>query len=83
MTETAESHLGKETKHAVVTVLACLKDPQRQPTKEAGVVEVTPAFEAASRNRSVRVKGGCRFTHPFCPLCTVSLNVEHAAAHSL
>ena len=57
MTETAGSHLRKEAKHAVVTVAACLKDPQRQSTKEAGVVEVTPAFEAASRTGSFRGEG--------------------------
>lgn len=36
MRETAESFLGKEVKHAVVTVPAYFNDSQRQATKDAG-----------------------------------------------
>eukprot|EP00919_Chromeraceae_sp_WS-2016_P046847 GHVR01111150.1.p1 GENE.GHVR01111150.1~~GHVR01111150.1.p1 ORF type:complete len:657 (+),score=184.48 GHVR01111150.1:79-2049(+) len=36
MKETAETYLGKEVKHAVVTVPAYFNDAQRQATKDAG-----------------------------------------------
>merc|ERR1711881_752176 len=36
MKETAENYLGKEVKHAVVTVPAYFSDAQRQSTKDAG-----------------------------------------------
>ena len=36
--ETAENYLGKEVKHAVVTVPAYFSDAQRQSTKDAGVI---------------------------------------------
>eukprot|EP00955_Chlamydomonas_euryale_P055121 356036-Chlamydomonas_euryale.AAC.7 len=38
MKETAEGFLGKEVKHAVVTVPAYFNDAQRQATKDAGVI---------------------------------------------
>merc|ERR1712188_158064 len=38
MKETAENYLGKEVKHAVVTVPAYFSDAQRQSTKDAGVI---------------------------------------------
>ena len=36
MKETAENYLGKEVKHAAVTVPAYFKDAQRQSAKDAG-----------------------------------------------
>merc|ERR1712093_879390 len=36
--ETAENYLGKEVKHAVITVPAYFNDAQRQSTKDAGVI---------------------------------------------
>jgi heat shock protein 5 len=38
MKEIAEAYLGKEVKHAVVTVPAYFNDAQRQATKDAGVI---------------------------------------------
>merc|ERR1719453_1435360 len=38
MRETAESYLGKEVKHAVITVPAYFNDAQRQATKDAGTI---------------------------------------------
>ena len=38
MKETAESFLGKEVNHAVVTVPAYFNDAQRQATKDAGTI---------------------------------------------
>ena len=38
MKETAESYLGKEVKHAVITVPAYFNDAQRQATKDAGTI---------------------------------------------
>ena len=38
MKEIAESYLGKEVKHAVVTVPAYFNDAQRQATKDAGII---------------------------------------------
>jgi len=38
MKETAENYLGKEIKHAVITVPAYFNDAQRQSTKDAGVI---------------------------------------------
>jgi len=38
MRETAENYLGKEVKHAVVTVPAYFNDKQRQATKDAGTI---------------------------------------------
>jgi len=38
MKETAESYLGEEVKHAVVTVPAYFNDAQRQATKDAGTI---------------------------------------------
>jgi len=38
MRETAEAYLGKEVKHAVVTVPAYFNDSQRQATKDAGTI---------------------------------------------
>ena len=38
MKETAENYLGKEVKHAVVTVPACFNDAQRQSAKDAGTI---------------------------------------------
>merc|ERR1711963_960620 len=38
MKETAEAYLGKAVKDAVVTVPAYFNDPQRQATKDAGVI---------------------------------------------
>ena len=38
MKEIAESYLGKEVKHAVVTVPAYFNDSQRQATKDAGTI---------------------------------------------
>jgi molecular chaperone DnaK (HSP70) len=38
MKETAESYLGEEVKHAVVTVPAYFTDAQRQATKDAGTI---------------------------------------------
>merc|ERR1712100_3963 len=38
MKETAEAYLGKEVKHAVITVPAYFNDAQRQSTKDAGVI---------------------------------------------
>merc|ERR1719450_1666426 len=38
MKETAENYLGKEVKHAVVTVPAYFNDQQRQSTKDAGAI---------------------------------------------
>ncbi|KAL7008426.1 Hsp70 ATPase ssc1 [Cystobasidiomycetes sp. EMM_F5] len=38
MKETAESYLGKNVKHAVVTVPAYFNDQQRQATKDAGTI---------------------------------------------
>merc|ERR1712166_698727 len=38
MKETAENYLGKEVKHAVVTVPAYFNDAQRQSTKDAGSI---------------------------------------------
>merc|ERR1740115_104432 len=38
MKETAENYLGKEVKHAVITVPAYFSDAQRQSTKDAGVI---------------------------------------------
>merc|ERR1712070_166304 len=38
MKDTAEAHLGKEVKNAVITVPAYFNDSQRQATKDAGVI---------------------------------------------
>merc|ERR550514_786656 len=38
MKETAENYLGKEVKHAVITVPAYFSDSQRQATKDAGSI---------------------------------------------
>merc|ERR1719201_2480401 len=38
MKETAEAYLGKEVKHAVITVPAYFNDAQRQSTKDAGTI---------------------------------------------
>ena len=38
MKETAENYLGKEVKHAVVTVPAYFNDAQRQSAKDAGTI---------------------------------------------
>merc|ERR1712050_457019 len=38
MKETAENYLGKEVKHAVITVPAYFNDQQRQSTKDAGSI---------------------------------------------
>merc|ERR1711943_123246 len=38
MKETAEAYLGKEVKHAVITVPAYFNDSQRQATKDAGLI---------------------------------------------
>merc|ERR1719215_1384647 len=38
MKETAENYLGKEVKHAVITVPAYFSDAQRQSTKDAGSI---------------------------------------------
>jgi heat shock protein 5 len=38
MKETAENYLGKEVKHAVITVPAYFNDAQRQATKDAGLI---------------------------------------------
>merc|ERR1719305_1540422 len=38
MKEIAENYLGKEVKHAVITVPAYFSDAQRQATKDAGVI---------------------------------------------
>merc|ERR1712217_219690 len=38
MKETAENYLGKEVKHAVITVPAYFNDAQRQSTKDAGAI---------------------------------------------
>jgi len=38
MKETAEQYLGKEVKHAVITVPAYFNDAQRQATKDAGTI---------------------------------------------
>merc|ERR1719182_114938 len=38
MKETAENYLGKEVKHAVITVPAYFNDAQRQSTKDAGSI---------------------------------------------
>lgn len=38
MKETAEAYLGKDVKHAVVTVPAYFNDAQRQATKDAGTI---------------------------------------------
>merc|ERR1711896_86973 len=38
MKETAENYLGKEVKHAVITVPAYFNDAQRQATKDAGAI---------------------------------------------
>ena len=38
MKETAENYLGKEVKHAVITVPAYFNDAQRQATKDAGKI---------------------------------------------
>eukprot|EP00978_Attheya_sp_CCMP212_P042867 scaffold269291_cov89-Attheya_sp.AAC.1 len=38
MKETAETYLGQEVKHAVVTVPAYFNDAQRQATKDAGTI---------------------------------------------
>merc|ERR1719465_360879 len=38
MKETAENYLGKEVKHAVITVPAYFNDAQRTSTKDAGTV---------------------------------------------
>jgi heat shock protein 5 len=36
--ETAENYLGKEVRHAVITVPAYFNDAQRQSTKDAGTI---------------------------------------------
>jgi len=38
MKETAEAYLGKDVKHAVITVPAYFNDSQRQATKDAGLI---------------------------------------------
>merc|ERR1712167_462170 len=38
MKETAENYLGKEVKHAVITVPAYFNDAQRQATKDAAAI---------------------------------------------
>jgi len=38
MKEIAEAYLGKEVKHAVITVPAYFTDSQRQSTKDAGMI---------------------------------------------
>lgn len=38
MKETAQNYLGKDVKHAVVTVPAYFNDSQRQATKDAGAI---------------------------------------------
>jgi len=38
MKEIAESYLGREVKHAVITVPAYFNDSQRQATKDAGLI---------------------------------------------
>ena len=40
MKETAENHLGKEVKHAVVTVPAYFNYARRQSAKDAGTISV-------------------------------------------
>jgi heat shock protein 5 len=40
MKEIAETYLGKEVKHAVVTVPAYFNDAQRQATKDAGMFPI-------------------------------------------
>jgi len=38
MKDIAESYIGKEVKHAVITVPAYFNDAQRQATKDAGKI---------------------------------------------
>ena len=38
MKDTAEAYLGKDVKHAVITVPAYFNDSQRQATKDAGLI---------------------------------------------
>ena len=38
MKEIAENYLGREVKHAVITVPAYFNDAQRQATKDAGTI---------------------------------------------
>lgn len=38
MKEIAENYLGREVKHAVITVPAYFNDAQRQATKDAGAI---------------------------------------------
>ena len=75
---------GTSTQHrAVVTVLACLEDSQSQFVKEAGVVEVTPAFEAAPRTRRVRGEGRCWWFAPVLSLVFTSVSPHSLAVLAL
>ena len=47
MKETAEAYLGKEVKHAVITVPAYFNDAQRQATKDAGMPSFPPPLPSS------------------------------------
>ena len=56
-----EAYLGKEVKNAVITVPAYFNDPQRQATKDAGVIAglsmmrfIKPPSRTAWTRRAVR-----------------------------
>eukprot|EP00913_Durusdinium_trenchii_P028260 g26490.t1 len=54
MKETAENYLGKEVKHAVVTVPAYFNDAQRQSTKDAGTISGMSLATALEDKRSIQ-----------------------------
>ena len=54
MKETAENYLGKEVKHAVITVPAYFNDAQRQSTKDAGTISGMNVLRTIEPQRSIR-----------------------------
>jgi len=66
MKETAEAYLGKEVKHAVITVPAYFNDAQRQATKDAGMSSLPP-FLHSSPVSSIRLLSFPPFLPPSLP----------------
>lgn len=62
MKEVAESYLGKDVKHAVVTVPAYFNDAQRQATKDAGTISGLNVV----RVMLCRKRGLCRVLYVGC-----------------
>lgn len=79
MKEIAEAYLGKEVKHAVVTVPAYFNDAQRQATKDAGtiaglnVVRIINEPTAAAIAYGLDKKEGKFWLLQYQPVCKVFL----------